>query len=151
MAQDTQTMTISEFLSMLQSRGAKLAASATTQKISLTNAALRQNRLAMLPKALTDIYETTGAINLDTGYIFGPNSIERMGTFPIPDIVSINNDIAAYNKTNGITIFGRNDLFWFAYDAFGTFYMLDNLSLKPLRKYNDIYRAITDCLMAGKI
>ncbi len=151
MTPETQTTTPADFISLMQSRGARLTPAPSAKKISLTNAALRQNRLAMLPKTLTDIYEITGTINLDTGYIFGPNSIERMGTFPIPDILSINNDIATYNKTNGMTIFGRNDLFWFAYDAFGTFYMLDNLSLKPLRKYNDVYRAITDCLMAGKI
>ena len=66
-------------------------------------------------------------------------------------ILKVNDDIAPLGKTVGKTIFGRNDLFWFAFDAFGTFYMLDNLTLTPLRRYDDAYRAITDCLISGKI
>ena len=144
-------MTSQEFLSAIKSRGARFSDAISSQQITLTNASLRQNRIAMLPKALIEIYAVTGTINLDTAYIFGPTEIERFGTFPIPDILSINNGITKYTKLNGMTIFGRNDLFWFAFDAFGTFYMLDNLNLKPLRKYDDPYRAMTDCLIAGKI
>ena len=51
----------------------------------------------------------------------------------------------------GKTVFGRNDLFWFAFDAFGTCYMLDNLNLRVLKKYDDPYRAMLDCLIVGKI
>ncbi len=144
-------MTSQEFLSTIKSRGARFFPPVSDKQITLINASLRQNRIAMLPRALVDVYGTTGCINLDTGYIFGPVEIERLGTFPIPDILTINNSIAPYAKTNGMTIFGRNDLFWFSFDAFGTFYMLDNLSLKPLRKYDDPYRAMIDCLIAGKI
>jgi hypothetical protein len=48
-------------------------------------------------------------------------------------------------------VFGRNDLFWFAFDAFGTCFMLDNTALRPLRKYDDPWRALTDCMIVGKM
>jgi len=143
-------MTVNEFISAITQRGALTTAPATEQQITLLNAALRQNRFAMLPRAMIDLYTITGSLNLDTGYIFGPIEIMRNGVFPIPDILTINNDIALLGKTSGMTIFGRNDLFWFAFNAFGQFFMLDNLTLKPLRKYDDPYRAMIDCLIAGK-
>lgn len=143
-------MTVNEFISAITQRGAQTTAPATEQQITLLNAALRQNRFAMLPRAMIDLYAITGSLNLDTGYIFGPIEIMRNGVFPIPDILTINNDIAPLGKTSGMTIFGRNDLFWFAFNAFGQFFMLDNLTLKPLRKYDDPYRAMIDCLIAGK-
>ena len=143
-------MTVNEFISAITQRGAQTTAPATEQQITLLNAALRQNRFAMLPRAMIDLYGITGSLNLDTGYIFGPIEIMRNGVFPIPDILTINNDIAPLGKTNGMTLFGRNDLFWFAFNAFGQFFMLDNLTLKPLRKYDDPYRAMIDCLIAGK-
>ena len=143
-------MTVNEFISAITQRGAQTTAPATEQQITLLNAALRQNRFAMLPRAMIDLYAITGSLNLDTGYIFGPIEIMRNGVFPIPDILTINNDIAPLGKTSGMTIFGRNDLFWFAFNVFGQFFMLDNLTLKPLRKYDDPYRAMIDCLIAGK-
>lgn len=143
-------MTCNEFLGRIIQRGAKRTPPVSDQQISLLNAALRQNRFAMLPRALLDLYSETGSLNLDTGYIFGPSEIYRNNTTPIPDILTINNEIAPLGKTNGMTIFGRNDLFWFAFDAFGRFYMLDNIVLKPLRKYDDPFHAMTDCLMGGK-
>jgi hypothetical protein len=51
----------------------------------------------------------------------------------------------------GKTVFGRNDLFWFAFDAMGNCFMLDNLTLSQLRKYDNPYRAMLDCLIVGKI
>jgi hypothetical protein len=144
-------MTCSEFLSAIQSRGAKIYAPAHQNQILLLNGALQQRRYAMLPQSINELYSMVGAINLDTGYIFGPNEIMRDTTYPIPSILKVNDDIAPLGKTVGKTIFGRNDLFWFAFDAFGVCYMLDNLTLSPLRKYDDPYRALTDCLIAGKI
>ena len=79
-----------------------------------------------------------------------PNEFENGPRTPVPSILEINRDISGVPGTVGKTIFGRNDLFWFAFDAFGTCYMLDNLSLRVLRKYDDSYRAMTDCLIAGK-
>ena len=51
----------------------------------------------------------------------------------------------------GKTIFGMNDLFWFAFDTNGQCMMLDNLTLSTLRKYDDPYQAMLDCLIVGKI
>lgn len=144
-------MTCSEFLSEMKSRGATVFAPAQQPQILLLNGALQQRRYAMLPNILCELYAMAGAICLDTGYIFGPNEIMRKKTYPIPSMLKINDDISVLGKTIGKTIFGRNDLFWFAFDAFGTFYMLDNLNLTPLRRYDDPYRAITDCLISGKI
>lgn len=144
-------MNTSEFLSAMESRGAVIFPPARKNQIQLLNGALQQRRYAMLPTALCELYEIAGAICMDTGYIFGPDEILRNKTYPIPSILKINDDISTLGKTVGKTIFGRNDLFWFAFDAFGTFYMLDNLNLTPLRRYDDPYRAMTDCLISGKI
>lgn len=144
-------MTCAEFLSAMQSRDAKIFAPAHQNQVLLLNGALQQRRYAMLPSSLNELYGQIGAINLDMGYIFGPNEIMRKSTYPIPSILKVNDDIAPLGKTMGKTIFGRNDLFWFAFDAFGTFYMLDNLHLTPLRKYDEPYHAMIDCLISGKI
>ena len=105
----------------------------------------------MIPEFLMELYTICGSIFLDSGYIFGPIEVSENRISPIPGIVQINDEIAPMGKTVGKTIFGRNDLFWFAFDAFGTFYMLDNLTLNTLRKYDDPYKALADCLIAGKI
>ena len=144
-------MTATEFLEQMKSRGAYITPPAHQNQISLLNGALQQRKYAMLPHALLELYKYAGAINLDTGYIFGPDEIKRQKTVPIPSILKYNDDISVLGKTFGKTVFGRNDLFWFAFDAFGTFYMLDNLTLSPLRKYSDPYRAMIDCLIAGKV
>lgn len=144
-------MTTEEFLSTMKSRGATFAPPATINQITLTNASLQQRRHALIPQSLIDLFIRTGGINLNSAYIFGPNEITRNELYPIPNILQINADIAPLGKTVGKTIFGRNDLFYFAFDAFGTFYLLDNITLNPLRKYDDMYRAISDCLIAGKI
>jgi hypothetical protein len=65
-------MTCSEFLSTMQSRGAKIYAPAHQNQILLLNGALQQRRYAMLPQSVNELYTMVGAINLDTGYIFGP-------------------------------------------------------------------------------
>lgn len=144
-------MTCDEFLSVMQSRGAIIAPPAAGQQSAITNTILQQMRCAMLPAFMTNFYQHCGAMNLGNGYIFGPNEISRGNKFPIPSIVSVNHDMTALNRTVGKTVFGRNDLFWFAFDAFGVCYMLDNLTLAPLRKYEDPYRAMADCLLAGKM
>lgn len=144
-------MTCDEFLSFVKSRGAVHFDATTKTQLELLNGALQQRRYAMLPAQMIELYTKIGAANLDTAYIFGPNEIKRTGTYPIPSILKVNDDVAQYGKNMGKTIFGKNDLFWFAFDAFGTFYMLDNLNLTPLRKYDDAYRAMTDCLISGKV
>ncbi|MBQ8255757.1 MAG: hypothetical protein IJY99_02205 [Alphaproteobacteria bacterium] len=144
-------MTCDEFLSGIKSRGAIMTSPISSTQIQLTNATLQQRRFAMFPQFLTELYSRTGCINLGSGYIFGPIEVPRPSRYPVPSIVQVNDDISSLRKTVGMTVFGRNDLFWFSFDAFGNAYMLDNLTLKPLRKYEDPYRALMDCLIAGKI
>lgn len=144
-------MTTDEFFTYIKSRGAYCADAISPNQIALTNAALQQHRRAMLPTFMSELYTKSGGIILGNGCIFGPNEIPQGLRFPIPTIVKINQDISNIPQTVGKTIFGRNDLFWFAFDAFGVCYMLDNLTLSPLRKYDDPYRALIDCLIAGKI
>ena len=144
-------MTCSEFLSTIRSRGGVLLPAASIADITLTNTSLQQRRRAMLPKFLTELYQVCGGINLGSGYIFGPNEMIRDSRYPIPSILQINDQLTNLPQTLGYTILGRNDLFWFSFDAFGQCYMLDNLTLTPIRKYDDPYRALLDCLIVGKI
>ena len=143
-------MTTTEFLSSLKSRGATIYPPATKRDIELANNALQSRRCAMLPAVLIELYRFAAAINLGNGYIFAPIEIPRDSRFPIPSITDINITLTNLPALRGKTVFGRNDLFLFAFDAFGTFYMLDNLNLRVLRKYDDPYRAMFDCLIAGK-
>ena len=143
-------MNTNDFLSLVKTRTATIFPPASTRDITLANNALQAHRCAMFPTVLIDLYKSASAINLGNGYIFGPLEISRKTKFPIPSIVEINIELGGINALRGKTIFGRNDLFWFAFDAFGTFYMLDNLTLRVLRKYDDPYRAMSDCLIAGK-
>lgn len=144
-------MTCNEFLSAMQSRGAIITAPTATQQCQITNTVLQQMRCAMLPAFMMELYSKCNTINMGNGYIFGPAESPRGKRYPIPSIIAINQDISAMGRTIGKTIFGRNDLFWFAFDAFGVCYMLDNLTLTPLRKYDDPFRAMADCLIAGKM
>ncbi len=144
-------MTSNEFLSAIKSHGAEFAPPATINQIAFANTSLQQHRHARIPQSLIDLYTHTGGLSLNGAYIFGPNEIIRHELYPTPSILQINTDISPYGHTAGKTIFGRNDLFYFAFDAFGIFYLLDNITLNPLRKYDDVYRAISDCLIAGKL
>lgn len=144
-------MTCSEFLSSIRSRGGVLLPAASIADITLTNTSLQQRRRAMLPKFLTELYQVCGGINLGSGYIFGPNEMIRDSRYPIPSILQTNDQLTNLPQTLGYTILGRNDLFWFSFDAFGQCYMLDNLTLTPIRKYDDPYRALLDCLIVGRI
>ena len=143
-------MTTTEFLSTLKSRGATIYPAASKRDVDMANNALQSRRCAMFPAIIIDLYNHASAINLGNGYIFPPVEVSRGIIAPIPSIVDININLTSMPEIRGKTIFGRNDLFWFAFDAFGTFYMLDNLNLRVLRKYDDPYRAIMNCLIAGK-
>ena len=144
------TMTRDEFLSAMKSRGAFIAPAATPQQITNTNSVLQHIRAAILPMFMIEFFATTSGISLDSGYIFGPNEFDNGPRTPVPNVIDINREFGTLPGTSGKTIFGRNDLFLFAFDTFGVCYMLDNLSLRVLRKYDDPYRAMTDCLIAGK-
>ena len=121
-------MTNDEFLSSIKSRGASFAPGATQRDIILATNALMAMQAARLPQ-----------------YMWKTNR-----KVPVPSIVNINNEIAKIQSMHGKTVFGRNDLFWFVFDTFGTCYMLDNVALRELRKYDNPYKAMTDCLVAGK-
>lgn len=144
-------MTRDEFLSAMKSRGARFAPPVESGRIAVTNTQLQNMRAAMLPMFIMELYTKTGGITLGSGHIFGPDEVPNGIRTPIPSIYDINYEISNLAVSHGKTIFGRNDLFWFGFDSFGTCYMLDNLTLKPLRKYDDPYRAMTDCLIAGKL
>lgn len=143
-------MNTNEFLSLMKSHGATIFPPTDIRDTTLANNVLKSRRCAMIPAVLIDLYKSASAINLGTGYIFGPTECARGTRFPIPSIVQINMDMLGNDALFGKTVFGRNDLFWFAFDAFGAFYMLDNLNLRVLKKYDDPYRAMSDCLIAGK-
>ena len=144
-------MTQSEFLDILKSRGAAFAPPSPIGKTNIININLQTIRAATLPKFITDLYQTYGGIKLGSGYIFGPVPFGKPGKHPIPDIFSVNRELTNFAVLRGKTVFGRNDLFWFAFDALGNCTMLDNLGLNILRKYEDPYRAMLDCLIGGKI
>lgn len=145
-------MTCTELLLSLQKHGAYMAPGCDIKKSLLLNQILQNMRTAILPEFMIELYKQCGGINLGNAYIFGPDPVERGKNYPIPSITDINRNIAKFqNILKQKTVFGRNDLFWFAFDPFGICYMLDNITLNPLRKYDDPYRAIYDCLIAGKI
>jgi len=144
-------MNKNEFLSLIKSRGATIYGTGDLTTIKTTNTNLQSMRSAMLPAFLQDFYTTSFGITLGSACIFGPMEIKRGNKYPLPSITKINHDMIGNKNLFGKTVFGRNDLFWFAFDSFGNCFMLDNLTLSVLRKYEDPYRAMLDCLIVGKI
>ena len=144
-------MTTSDFISLIESRGALIFPKGTDKDVMFVNTDLQNMRAAMLPNFIQDLYKSCSAITLGSACIFGPKEIERGIKYPLPSIIQINKDMIGNKNLFGKTVFGRNDLFWFAFDAFGNCFMLDNLTLSVLRKYDDPIRAMLDCLIVGKI
>ncbi|MBD5388749.1 hypothetical protein HDR63_00655 [bacterium] len=144
-------MTPDAFLTLIKKHGATVGAPADDSAIQLANARLMQIRAAMLPAFMRDLYAMAGGMELGCAAIFGPTDTPVGLGFPIPSIMQINEEIADMDTMRGKTVFARNNLFWFAFDAFGVCYMLDNLTLKVLRQYDDPYRAMTDCMAVGQI
>lgn len=144
-------MTINEFISLMKSRGAHVIQPAPQSATTMANTHLQGMRAAMLPAFLSDLYRSCCGITLGSACVFGPTTGDRGIKYPLPSIVEINRDIVGNKNLFGKTVFGRNDLFWFATDAFGKCFMLDNLTLSVLRVYDDPYQAMTDCLIVGKI
>ena len=140
-----------EFISLIKSRGATVFATGQLTDINIANTNLQNMRAAMLPKFMQDLYTTCFGITLGSACIFGPSEIERGTKYPLPSITKVNQDMVGNKNLFGKTVFGRNDLFWFAFDTFGNCFMLDNLTLSVLRRYDDPYRAMFDCLIVGKI
>ena len=144
-------MTITEFLSLIQSRGAKVFPAFAQADVIITNTNLQDIRAAMLPSFMMELYAQCGGITLGSSCIFGPKEIERGIKYPLPSIAKINKDMIGNKNLFGKTVFGHNDLFWFAFDTSGKCLMLDNLTLSVLRQYDEPYRAMIDCLIIGKI
>lgn len=144
-------ITQQEFIEKLKSRDAVFAPIQPVGKINITNVNLQKIRAAVLPNFLIEIYKICGGIKLGNGYIFGPAEFGKPGKHPIPGIFQLNNELTNLPTLRGKTVFGKNDLFWFVFDSFGNCTMLDNLELNVLRKYDDPYRAMLDCLIGGKI
>ena len=144
-------MTQQELFDTLKNRGAFFAPPCHPGQIKLLNINLQNQHSAILPTFMSELYQNCGGIWMGTGYIFGPNEFSYNGRHPIPSILDINKDLTNLKVLHNKTIFGRNDLFWFAFDALGECTMLDNLNLNVLRKYSDPYRAIYECLIGGKI
>ena len=144
-------MTTNEFLSFVKSRGANIFSPLTMTDTTVANTNLQDLRAAMLPSFMFDLYKSCSGITLGSAYIFGPKETERGIKYPIPSIITVNKEMNQNKNLFGKTVFGRNDLFWFAFDTNGTCFMLDNLTLSVLRKYDDPYRAMIDCLIIGKI
>lgn len=144
-------MTTDEFLSGIKTKGALAWGPSTPRAIEYANASLQRRKCAMLPNFIIDLYAKTAGINMGTGYIFGPTELPNGNNLPIPSIIKINEEIQNLPAFKNKTLFGRNDLFWFAFDSFGVCYMHSNITGAVLKKYDDGYRALYDCLMGGKI
>ncbi|MBP9999239.1 MAG: SMI1/KNR4 family protein [Proteobacteria bacterium] len=144
-------MNLDEFLSSIKNKGALIWGPSNTRTIEFANSNLQQKKCAMLPNQIISLYMQTAGINLGTGYMFGPSELPNGANFPIPSIVQINEEIRNIPTLKNKTVFARNDLFWFAFDSFGTYYMLNNINGNTLRTYDNAYRALYDCLMGGKL
>lgn len=144
-------MTSSEFISLIKSRGANIFPPTNMNEITIANTGLQNIRAAMLPAFLLELYQSCFGITLGSACIFGPAKIDRDPKYPLPSIFEINRDMVGNKNLFGKTVFGRNDLFWFATDALGTCFMLDNLTLSILKTYDNPFNAMNDCLIIGKI
>lgn len=144
-------MTTSEFLSLVKSRGATIFPLTGKSDITVVNANLQNMRAAILAPFILELYNHCSGITLGSACVFGPNEIKRGIKYPLPSIEKVNHDMMGNKNLFGKTVFGYNDLFWFAFDATGTCFMMDNATLSILRKYDDPYRAMIDCLIIGKI
>lgn len=144
-------MNTNELLSLLKSRGATVFPRTAETDLTVVNSNLQNMRAAMLAPFIIDIYNNCSAVTLGSACIFGSSEIQRGIKYPLPSIEKINHDMMGNKNLFGKTVFGRNDLFWFAFDTTGTCFMLDNLTLNVLRKYDDAHRAVIDCLIVGKI
>jgi len=144
-----------EFLSSMKSAGAIMLPTALDTEIGTTQTSLQQIQAAVIPMAFIDFYKNVaGGIILGDAEIFGLVEFKRetaQAVYFIPSLLQVNREVSAFPQMRGKTMFGRNGLFWFAFDAFGNCFMLSNVNLAPMRKYEDIYKAISDCLAVGKI
>ncbi len=140
-----------EFSDFIKSNNVKIIPPFEDRELILTNAGLQKMRAAILPNDLIELYKKVGGFNLNGAYVFGPKEFLRQNTSAVPSIMEINKQLTDFQCMRGKTVFARNDLFWFAFDVNGEFFMLDNLTLKPLKKYDNLFNAICDCLTVGRL
>ena len=143
-------MTQEELLKKIGEYGGEFAPATTIGNMNITNINLQKMRIAMLPTYMVNLYQTCGGIMLGSGYIFGPSQVSYNNKHPVPNLIQITQDLSNIPAMQGKTLFGRNDLFWFVFDSFGNCFMLDNTNLRVLRKYQDPYKCIYDCLVGGR-
>ncbi|MBP5485313.1 MAG: hypothetical protein J6Y07_01255 [Alphaproteobacteria bacterium] len=142
---------MNQILESLKQHGAFFAPATPSGQITILNMNLQKIRAATLPNEVIKFYQVYGGIKLGNGYVFGPNSYENGRGHPVPSILQINEELTNLPALRGKTVFGRNDLFWFIFDTAGQYMMVDNLGLQTLRKYDDFYKAVYECLAGGKI
>jgi hypothetical protein len=143
-----------QFFQELKNRGATLLPIASDRALELSQNSLQNMRAARIPPILSDIYKNiAGGIILDDSTVFPIEEIDRTKrNYKIPNVITVNRDLSTIPGITGKTVFARNQMFMFMFDAFGNFYMTDILGLNILREYQlDGYRAILDCLAVGKI
>lgn len=144
-------MTQNDLIKILSERGAFFANAVNVGQINRVNINLQGLHAATIPTFMNKLYQQCGGINLGSGYMFGPSEFTVGNKHPVPNIFELNRELTNIPALHVKTIFGRNDLFWFAFDSFGKCEMLDNIGLNSLRKYEDPYRAIFECIIGGKI
>lgn len=144
-------MTLQELLIFAKNKHAFMSTTPTIGQITLTNKNLQRINSATLPEYMIELYKICGGIRLGSACIFGPNEIKNSNKYPVPTIFKINEELFTNKNIKEKTIFGRNDLFLFAFDNLGKCFLLDNTSLKPLKQYTDPYKAMADCITLGKL
>jgi len=143
---------MNEKIAYLEDSGAKFLPPSNMRALELANAAFQQMKAAILPKALGDFYLAYGGAILGDACVFPVEDTMRPGrNYELPGIVKINRDMTRFQVLRGKTVWGRNQIYIFSADVAGNLYMHDVLTLQVLRKYEDFYAALTDCLLVGKI
>ena len=142
-----------KFIERMNQIGATPLPRCSDRAVDLAQSALQQMRAAMMPQALTHMYKNiSGGYLLGDAVIFGLEEIYRAeASYSLPGLLDINREISGYANMRGRTLLGRNSLFWLYFDAFGKYYMADNVNMNVLREYVDMSRAIEDCLIVGKL
>ncbi len=148
-------MLLEEFLKILESKKniINLNSGANERDIEFAQANLMQIKCSMLSPDLVKFYKRFNGLSCQDSVIYGLKQIEnlRRGYF-IPSILDVNKDMMTFsNVLKGKTIIAKNSLFWFAVSLDGFVWMLDLMTLTPVKKYTSIYQAFYDCILVGEI
>ncbi|MDR1027626.1 MAG: hypothetical protein LBL46_04385 [Rickettsiales bacterium] len=135
----------------LTENGAVFFPAGNTRALELASAALQSMKAAVLPKIMTDAYQAAGGAVLGDACWFGLEDAARPVGYEMPSIVRVNREMSGFSVLRGFTIWGRNQMYSFSANAIGEIWMHDMLTFQRLRKYDDFWTALTDCLMVGKL